>query len=289
MAKKKRELTTRRMPSGAQQYARPQANSSRESPVARRMDTINAAAAAARRSPRTAENAADREAKQRMLYEAVVDESNAAENARMMQRQATAEDSASRRKEGGAMKSKKSKAPTTSTRPTPNPRRSDPVSRGNAASRRQQSEQDDVLKNGGRGMKAGGKVKKMQAGGEAQSRAAAKADRLRRELESRDSRPARQEAEYQEAQQRRREAGGLSRLAMIPEAVRRAQVRAGDRMLRGAEARETAPKRREMEAADREVTDTLGRKAGGKVKKMAMGGKCRGMGAATRGGNFSRG
>jgi hypothetical protein len=68
-----------------------------------------------------------------------------------------------------------------------------------------------------------------------------KADRLRRELESRDSRPARQEAEYQEAQQRRREAGGLSRLAMIPEAVRRAQVRAGDRM----QARETAPKRRE--------------------------------------------
>ena len=32
-----------------------------------------------------------------------------------------------------------------------------------------------------------------------------------------------------------------------------------------------------------------GMKAGGKVKKMAMGGKCRGMGAATRGGNFSRG
>ena len=124
----------------------------------------------------------------------------------------------------------------------------------------------------------------------AQNRAAAKADRLRRELEARDSRPARQEAEYQEAQQRRREAGGLSRLAMIPEAVRRAQVRAGDRILRGAEARETAPKRREMEAADREVTDTLGRKAGGKVKKMRDGGGvCRGMGAATRGGNFSRG
>jgi hypothetical protein len=52
-----------------------------------------------------------------------------------------------------------------SPRPTPNPRRSGPVSRGNAASRRQQSEQDDVLKNGGRGMKAGGKVKKMRAGG----------------------------------------------------------------------------------------------------------------------------
>jgi hypothetical protein len=32
-----------------------------------------------------------------------------------------------------------------------------------------------------------------------------------------------------------------------------------------------------------------GMKAGGKVKKMAMGGKCRGMGAATKGGNYSRG
>ena len=39
------------------------------------------------------------------------------------------------------------------------------------------------------------------------------------------------------------------------------------------------------EAADRE----MGMKAGGAVKKMAMGGTCRGMGAATRGGNFSRG
>tara|TARA_R100001510_G_scaffold49192_1_gene47406 strand:+ start:51 stop:239 length:189 start_codon:yes stop_codon:yes gene_type:complete len=29
-------------------------------------------------------------------------------------------------------------------------------------------------------------------------------------------------------------------------------------------------------------------KGGGKVKKMGMGGKCRGMGAATRGGNFTR-
>lgn len=29
-------------------------------------------------------------------------------------------------------------------------------------------------------------------------------------------------------------------------------------------------------------------KRGGKVKKMGMGGKCRGMGAATKGGNFSK-
>ena len=187
------------------------------------------------------------------------------------------------------MKSKKSKAPTTSTRPTPNPRRSDPVSRGNAASRRQQSEQDDVLKNGGRGMKAGGKVKKMQAGGRAQTGAANRADRLRKDLEAREGRSARQEAEYQAAQQRRREAGGLSRLAMVPEAVRRAQVRLGDRLLASSEARENAPLRAKVAAADREFTDTLGRKAGGKVKKMQAGGKCRGMGKATKGGNYSRG
>ena len=39
-------------------------------------------------------------------------------------------------------------------------------------------------------------------------------------------------------------------------------------------------------------TDVRGRmgfmKRGGSVKKMGMGGKCRGMGAATRGGNFTR-
>ena len=48
----------------------------------------------------------------------------------------------------------------------------------------------------------------------------------------------------------------------------------------------------EMDAAergDRAARREAGMKAGGKVKKMAMGGKCRGMGAATRGGNFSRG
>jgi hypothetical protein len=138
-------------------------------------------------------------------------------------------------------------------------------------------------------MKAGGKVKKMRTGGDAQMDKARVADQMRERLEQRDTRSARQEARYQEEQQARRERGGLSKLAMIPEAVRRAQVRAADRLMAPYEARETAPMRRALEAADREVTDTLGRKAGGAVKKMAMGGKCRGMGAATRGGNFSRG
>jgi hypothetical protein len=40
---------------------------------------------------------------------------------------------------------------------------------------------------------------------------------------------------------------------------------------------------------DRAARRDAGMKAGGKVKKMAMGGKCRGMGAATKGGNYSRG
>jgi len=43
----------------------------------------------------------------------------------------------------------------------------------------------------------------------------------------------------------------------------------------------------ELEAKEGEA---LMKKAyGGKVKKMAMGGKCRGMGAATRGGNYKMG
>ena len=61
--------------------------------------------------------------------------------------------------------------------------------------------------------------------------AAKKADRLRKKLELREGRSARQEAEYQAAQKARREKGGIGRLAMIPEAVRRAQMRVGDRLL----------------------------------------------------------
>jgi hypothetical protein len=60
----------------------------------------------------------------------------------------------------------------------------------------------------------------------------------------------------------------------------------------------TAEERAAAERADRAAKREAGMKAGGKVKKMQMGGtpklktvsgKARGMGAATRGGNFSRG
>ena len=54
------------------------------------------------------------------------------------------------------------------------------------------------------------------------------------------------------------------------------------------------PRRAEEEAAfDAEIKRALdnaakGYKAGGKIKKMANGGMCRGMGAATKGGKFSK-
>ena len=53
----------------------------------------------------------------------------------------------------------------------------------------------------------------------------------------------------------------------------------------------TAEERAAGERGNRQDPGAIAKdmKAGGKVKKMAMGGKCRGMGAATRGGNFSRG
>jgi hypothetical protein len=101
------------------------------------------------------------------------------------------------------------------------------------------------------------------------------ADRMRRQLEERDSRSERQEAQYQEEQQARRERGGLSRLAMLPEAVRRAQVRALDRLIAPSEERETAPMRARAAEAEREFTDSLSQMNKGgmaKKKRMAKGG-----------------
>ena len=55
-------------------------------------------------------------------------------------------------------------------------------------------------------------------------------------------------------------------------------------------AKERASADAALRASQREAADRdMGMKAGGKVKKMAMGGKCRGMGAAKKGGNYSRG
>jgi len=59
-------------------------------------------------------------------------------------------------------------------------------------------------------------------------------------------------------------------------------------------AEERAAAERGNRAAEREARDAESlmpqrRSYGGKIKKMMNGGTCRGMGAATRGGNYSRG
>tara|TARA_R110002153_G_scaffold148036_1_gene299299 strand:+ start:12 stop:482 length:471 start_codon:yes stop_codon:yes gene_type:complete len=112
------------------------------------------------------------------------------------------------------------------------------------------------------------KTKKMRDGGGANLMGLAnQIEAGRRQADRRESRPERQEAEYSAAQQRRREEGGLSRLAMIPEAVRRAQMRAMDRLVRGEEQAAISRTRAEANALERQLTDSLGRKNGGVVKK----------------------
>ena len=149
MAKKKRELTTRRMPSGAQQYVRP-----KEGELLPEMATI--------RDTIARRNSGGRELSR--LAEAMLDESRRFSAARSNERQTIDEDRANRRKEGGAMKSKKTLAPAASKRPTPRPddlADGAAIARGNRASKREA------------GMKAGGKVKKMAMGGKCRGMGAA--------------------------------------------------------------------------------------------------------------------
>jgi len=164
-----------------------------------------------------------------------------------------------------------------SPRPTPNPRRSDPVSRGNAASRRQQSKQDDVLKNGGRGMKAGGKVKKMRAGGGSMS-----SPSLRKRVTDDSIARERNLADMY------RDRGAVGDRAFDKEFDRELREYGKDLRLIETYGRD-APNARSFNTRRATGAPSAKRAAGGKVKKMKAGGKCRGMGAATRGGNYSRG
>ena len=143
------------------------------------------------------------------------------------------------------------------------------------------------------------KTKKMQDGGGVNRMGLAyQIEAARRRADDRESRPARQEAEYRAAQQRRREEGGLSRLAMVPEAVRQAQMRAMNRLLRSEEQAAIGRTRAEANALERQLTDSLGRKNGGVIKKKKggvikkkkggvikkeMGGRVRGDGCCMRG------
>lgn len=66
----------------------------------------------------------------------------------------------------GEKKKSAAKAPTSSPRAMPNPRRSDPVSRGNTQDKLEGQDYNEVLKGGGkRKMRMGGMVKKMRGGG----------------------------------------------------------------------------------------------------------------------------
>lgn len=159
MAKKRQtatQRTTTRMPSGAQQYVRGDTASERLGAIRKLYDNMPSAVTASDEEFRAT----------RRMTDAFLDEVDQAQANR-----------ANRRKAGGKMETKKmaeggsTRAPNKSPRPTPRP--STAVSRGNAAARREQSEQDEVLRNGGRGMKAGGKVKKMAGGGKCRGMGAA--------------------------------------------------------------------------------------------------------------------
>jgi hypothetical protein len=159
MAKKKRELTTRRMPSGGQQYVRP-AETGRERPVADRMRTIN----------KIISRSQDPEVG-RTMTEALLDESVLARIGDMNERQTRDEDYNNRIRDiragrymkmsGGGLKK--------SMRPVPRPgtakereEERGAVERGNRAAEREAREADSLkpLRR-----KAGGTVKKMVSGG----------------------------------------------------------------------------------------------------------------------------
>jgi hypothetical protein len=171
MAKKKRELTTRRMPSGAQQYVRP-AGTGREMPVADRMRTLNEISSRSRDGKVSS-----------AMTDAIIDESVRGRIGRMSERQTTDEDfnnamrdiRAGRRKEGGKMESKKmatrpterpTRAPAASKKPTPRPSTAAERAAGERGNRQ---DPGAIAKD----MKAGGKVKKMAMGGKCRGMGAA--------------------------------------------------------------------------------------------------------------------
>ena len=69
---------------------------------------------------------------------------------------------------------------------------------------------------------------------------------------------------------------------MIPEAIGRAGVRLGDRLLAGESRADIGRTRAEANELERQLTDSLSRKSGGVIKKK-MGGRVRGDGICQRG------
>ena len=143
-------------------------------------------------------------------------------------------------------------APSSSKRPMRNPRSTaNAAGRGNRAAELEASEYNDVLRNGGRN-----KTERKAKGG--------KTTRRRPDAETTRGMQQRTNERMSNALRQSAAASGGVREGM---GYGRYPGTAGDRM------------QSERENADR-------RKSGGKVKKMAGGGMCRGMGAATRGGKY---
>jgi len=151
-----------------------------------------------------------------------------------------------------------------SPRPTPRPSTAKERASADAALRASQREAADR----DMGMKYGGKVKKMRAGGGNMSSASLKKritdDSLARDRAIGDT--------YEDR-------GAVGRRQARKEADREVMEWLKDKLLIDTYGRD-APNARSFNTR---------RAAGGAVKKMKAGGKCRGMGKATRGGNYSRG
>ena len=153
-----------------------------------------------------------------------------------------------------------------SLRPVPRPSTAKERASADATYRQSKREAEDIEM--GRGMKRGGKVKKMRAGGGNMSSESLTrritADSLARDRAIGDT--------Y-------RDRGAVGRRKSIEESIRESLEYLKDKELIDTYGRD-APNARSFNTR---------RAAGGAVKKMKAGGKCRGMGKATKGGNYSRG
>lgn len=104
-------------------------------------------------------------------------------------------------------------------------------------------------------------------------RLALDADDRREDLRQRKTRPAFRKAQYELEQADNREGGIIDKLRMIPTAARRAQIVLAERGTKGSRDRRESKLQAEIDAADRAVTDNLGR--GSDTQKFSKGGDVR--------------
>jgi len=164
-------------------------------------------------------------------------------------------------------------------RPTPRPRRDPssskrPMPRPSTREEREAGERGDRAARRDAGMKSGGKVKTMAKGG--------KTSRARDRATTRMPSGAQQYVRGDTA------GGRMTTLAGAASAERRRNARGSMSEAEHMMTEGLIDEARRSDAARRNEREVGGRKAGGqmKTKKMAKGGMCRGMGAASRGGKY---